>query len=294
MSLGPTKSFAEYPPAPTHVRSRESARLRRLRVVYCTRGGLFGALVLNRLRACEKIEVCGIVRSSRMFHPRLDVVRGALAYIRYSGISYALYLLCATTLADLSGGFGSVSPVPTRSRPGGPPVHTTRDINDPSSLEFLRECGSDLLVSAFFDQRLHEAALAVPPRGCINIHPSLLPDFRGVDPVLQARLHRSTLGVTVHYMTPILDQGEILAQRSLAYDQHASVFATTASLFSAGAELLVSQLERVEHGEHGSPQRAGGSYQSWPTRAEVRALRAGGGALLRLADFKLLRRRIGA
>ena len=270
----------------------ESAQPRRLRVIYCTRGGLFGALVLNRLRACEKIEVCGIVRSARMFHPRLDALRGALAYIRCSGISYALYLLCATTLADLLCRFGSVGCVPTRHRPGGPPVHTTRNINDPISLTFLRECAPDLLVSAFFDQRLHEPALAVPASGCLNIHPSLLPDFRGVDPVLQARLHRAGLGVTVHRMTPVLDQGEILAQRSLSQDQHASVFATTASLFSAGAELLVSQLARLEHGDHGSPQRAGGSYQSWPTRSDIRALRAGGGALMRLADFKLLRGQI--
>jgi methionyl-tRNA formyltransferase len=187
-----------------------------------------------------------------------------------------------------------VSPVPTRSRPGGPPVHTTRDINDPNSLQFLRECAPDLLVSAFFDQRLHETALTVPPHGCINIHPSLLPDFRGVDPVLQARLHRAELGVTVHFMTPVLDQGEILAQRSMPQEQRSSVFATTACLFGAGAELLVSQLERLGHGDHGSPQRAGGSYQSWPTRSDIRALRTGGGALLRLADFKLLRGRISA
>ena len=260
-----------------------------MRVIYCTRGGLFGALVLNRLYACEEIEICGIVRSSRMFHPRLDAIRGALAYIRCSGISYALYLLCATTLADLLGGFGAAG-----HRPGSPPVHTTRDINDPVSLRFVRECAPDLLVSAFFDQRLREDVLATPARGCINIHPSLLPDFKGVDPVLQARLHRADLGVTVHYMTPVLDQGAILAQRSLAHDPRASVFATTASLFDAGAELLVSQVERLERGDHGSPQRPGGSYQSWPTRAEVRALRAGGGALLRLADFKLLRRRISA
>jgi methionyl-tRNA formyltransferase len=265
-----------------------------VRVIYCTRGGLFGALVLNQLYACEKIEVCGIVRSSRMFHPRLDVLRGAVAYIRCSGISYALYLLCATTLADLLGGFGAVGHLPARHRSGSAPVHTTRDINDPVSLQFVRECAPDLLVSAFFDQRLREPVLATPALGCINIHPSLLPDFRGVDPVLQARLHRADLGVTVHYMTPVLDQGAILAQRSLAHDPRASVFATTASLFSAGAELLVSQLERVEHGDHGSPQRAGGSYQSWPTRAEVRALRAGGGALMRLADFKLLRGRNSA
>lgn len=249
-------------------------------------------MVLNRLQACERVEICGIVRSSRMFHPRLDPFRGALAYVRSSGISYALYLLCATTLADLLCKFSSISCVPTHSRPGGPPVHTTSDINDPTSLKFLSDCAPDLLVSAFFDQRLHEPALATPSRGCVNIHPSPLPYFKGVDPVLQARLYRANVGVTVHYMTPELDQGDILAQRSMPHDEQASIFEMTATLFSEGAKLLIDQIERLARGDRGTPQESGGSYQSWPTRKEVRALCSDGGALMRVADFRrmLMRR----
>jgi methionyl-tRNA formyltransferase len=263
---------------------------RRLRVVYCTRGGLFGALVLHRLQACKQIEICGIVRSSRTFHPRFGFLRGALAYVRRSGIAYSLYLLCATTLADVLCRFGSTGCVPTRSRPGGVPVHTTRDINDPKALRFLLHCAPDLLVSAFFDQRLHEDALAIPSRGCVNIHPSLLPSFKGVDPVLQARVHQADVGVTVHYMTPVLDAGEILVQRSPTIRARASIFETTASLFREGAELLVAQIERLERRERGIPQYASGSYQSWPSRAEIRALHALGDVLIRLSDFNRMMR----
>ena len=257
----------------------------RLRVAYCTRGGLFGALVLHRLRACDQIEICGIVRSSRNFHPRFGFLRGARAYIRSSGVAYSLYLLCATTLADWVCGFSAVGCVPTRSRAGDAPVLTTRNVNDPDTLRFLRECAPDLLVSAFFDQRLQEPALAIPSRGCVNIHPSLLPSFKGVDPVLQTRLQRGDVGVTVHYMTAQLDAGEILSQRSPAIRSHASVFETTAILFREGAEMLVAQLGAVERRRRGTPQSGGGSYQSWPSRAEVRALRALGVALMRLSDF---------
>jgi methionyl-tRNA formyltransferase len=263
---------------------------RPLRVVYCTRGGLFGTVVLRELRACSGLEICGVVRSSRNFHPRFGFLRGALAYIRQSGVAYALYLLCATSLADVLGGLGCVGCVPTRSRAGGPRVHTTRDINDPTSLQFLTDCAPDLLVSAFFDQRLREAVLAVPVLGCVNIHPSLLPAFKGIDPVLQAQLHRAEVGVTVHYMTPELDAGGILAQRVVPTPERASVFEVTAALFSEGARLLTSQLDRLRRHERGTPQTSAGSYQSWPTRAEIRSLRANGGSLLRLSDLtKLLR-----
>jgi methionyl-tRNA formyltransferase len=260
----------------------------RLRVVYCTRGGLFGALVLHRLRASTQVEICGIVRSSRNFNARFGFLRGAFAYVRRCGIGYSLYLLCATTLADVLCGFGAIGCVPTRTRPGGIPVHTTRDINDAEARRFLTDCAPDLLVSAFFDQRLQEAALAVPSRGCVNIHPSLLPSFKGVDPVLQARVQRAGVGVTVHHMTPTLDAGDIFAQGSPPIRAGASIFETTAVLFREGAELLVAQIGRLERRERGTPQDSPGCYQSWPNRAEIRALRALGGVLIRFSDFHRL------
>lgn len=227
------------------------------------------------------------MRSSRTFHARFGFLRGALAYIRRSGVAYSLYLLCATTLADVLCRFGAVRCVPMRTRRGDVPVHTTRDINDTEALRFLAECKPDLLVSAFFDQRLREAALAVPSLGAVNIHPSLLPAFKGVDPALQARLQRAgTVGVTVHNMLPELDAGEILAQRPVIAPESASIFETTALLFREGAELLASQFERLRRAERGRPQPPGGSYQSWPTRGELRALRQLGGRLIRCADLR--------
>ncbi len=265
------------------------APARRLRVVYCTRGGLFGALVLRRLRECQQIELCGVVRSCRNFNAQFGFLRGALAYVRSSGVAYSLYLLCATSLADVMCGLGSIGCVPTRSRSGAVPVHTTRDINDAQGLGFLRNCKPDLLISAFFDQRLQESALAAPSLGCVNIHPSLLPELKGVDPVLQARVQGAELiGVTVHRMVPTLDAGDILAQRSMKFPPGASLFEATAVLFREGAELLAGQFERLARGERGTPQPSAGSYQSWPTRSDLRALRSMGDTLIRFADVRRL------
>jgi methionyl-tRNA formyltransferase len=263
------------------------SRPQRLRTVFCTRGGLFGALVLRRLRACDRIEICAIVRSSRTYHPAFGFIRGALAYCTRSGIAYALYLFCATTLADFVCGLARIGRVPLRKRDAGVPVLLTPDLNDPQGMQFLRDCAPDLLVSAFFDQRLREAVLAVPTRGCVNIHPSLLPSFKGVDPVLQATLHQSSrIGVSVHYMTALLDAGNILAVRAVPVPEGATIFEKTAHLFSQGAELLVSVLDRIERGEPGAPQTTGGCYQSWPRRTEIRALRSLGCVLMRLADVR--------
>jgi methionyl-tRNA formyltransferase len=259
----------------------------RLRTVLLTRGGVYGARVLERLSGCAAIELCGIVRSERVLDARFGFLRGALALIRRCGLLYAVYLWCTTTLADWLGARGG-------AHGRDIPVHTTRDLNSPEGLAFLARCAPDLLVSAFFDQRLGEAVLAVPARGCVNIHPSCLPEFRGVDPVLQARLaHADSLGVTLHWMTPRLDEGAILAQQPLALPERASVLEATAALFAAGAELLAANVGRIARRDPGAPQSAAGSYQSWPTRGEVRALRALGIPLMRGADLTALLRTSG-
>ena len=256
---------------------------RPLRVVFCTRGGLLGECVLARLLSCDRIELCGIVRSSRVYDAQYGFLRGAAAYLRRTGLAYSLYLFCATDIGDAICALRRL----TRPRLSRIPVHTTPDLNDERGLGFLRHCAPDLLVSAFFDQRLREDALAIPSRACVNIHPSLLPAFRGVDPVLQARLRgERRMGVTVHYMVPALDAGNFLAQRSVDTGDNASIFETTALLYDLGAMLLTQvALGQIEAGDPGTPQPPGGSYESWPSPAEIRMLRSGGRTLIRLSDY---------
>jgi len=236
-----------------------------------------------------------VVRSTRVLHPQYGFLRGAIAQVRRSGVVYALYLWCTTTLTDWLCTLAGIGAVPMRSRAHGLPVLTTRNINDADGLRFLSACAPDVLVSAFFNQRLHEATLALPKRGCLNIHPSLLPEAKGVDPVFQSLLHGAVprLGVTVHFMSTEFDAGRIVAQRPLERRAESSVFETTALLFREGAELLAAAIERIERGAAGTAQSGAGSYQSWPTRRELRTLRARGGALLRFADLaRLVRGRL--
>jgi methionyl-tRNA formyltransferase len=274
----------------------------RLRTVFCTCGGLHGALVLRRLRACERIEICAVIRSSRVFDSRFGFLRGAVEQIRRTGLRYTLYLWSATTLTDWLCALSGLGAVPTRDAPGTP-VYTTRNLNDAEGLQFLAACEPDLLVSAYFNQLLHAPALALPKLGCLNIHPALLPEAKGVDPVFQSQLNGTPpLGVTVHFMSPEFDAGQIVAQRPLEARRssleagqistavaHRSVFAITAQLFREGAELLANAIESIANGATGTPQSGAGSYQSWPTPGEVRQLRARGGALVRFADLTRFR-----
>ncbi|MEO8102685.1 MAG: formyltransferase family protein [Betaproteobacteria bacterium] len=263
-----------------------------LRIVLCTNGGLHGALVLDRLLASPRVRIAGIVRSTRTFKPGDGFLRGAVAYVRRCGVAYALYLGCVTALADALLCHARVaSSVGRQARRHGIPVLKTRQINDAAGRRFVDGAAADLLVSAFFNQRIDMSLAGLPRHGAVNIHPSPLPGFRGVDPVFHATLRRAdTLGVSVHRIAAEFDTGALLAREARAAEPHHSVFWSTAQSYDRGALLLLAALDDIAGGVTGTPQPPGGSYDSWPDAAQVAALRRQGGKLQTMRDWGQLLR----
>jgi methionyl-tRNA formyltransferase len=257
-----------------------------LPVVLCTSGGLHGALVLDRLLASPHICVVGIVLSSRMLKAGDGFLRGAFGFARLCGLSYTLYLWCATTLADALLCHASIAPVAKQAKRKGIATLVTRRINDAAGVRFVESAAPDLLVSAFFNQRIDETLANLPRLGAVNIHPGLLPDCRGVDPVFHAMLQRqSELGVSVHRIAAEFDSGNVLASEAQAPAPLGSVWWNTARLYDRGGELLVGLLDEITRGVNGTPQPPGGRYDSWPTPAQVAALRRQGGKLVTMSDL---------
>jgi methionyl-tRNA formyltransferase len=259
---------------------------RALRIVLCTSGGLPGALVLDRLLASPRIEIAGLVLSSRVRRADDGFLGGALAYVRRSGIAYAAYLWSSTSLADLLLRFSPPGPVSRRAAQRAIPVWATRRVNDAASHDFIRARSPDLLVAAFFNQRIAEDIARIPRLGAVNIHPSALPDFKGVDPVFFAMLRGApALGVTVHRISPEWDAGEILRREIVPGEAGESVLHATARLYARGAALVTQALGDLEAGTPGTTQSGEGCYDSWPSRSDVAALARKGVALVRASDF---------
>ena len=150
--------------------------------------------MLRELLRAKEIQLAGAVRSTRVISPRYGFLRGALEQWRRSGLAYTAYLGCALL---------------PRLPSAGLPVHATRDVNDAQGRAFIERLAPELLVTAFFNQRVGAWA-----RG-VNLHPSLLPALRGTDPVFRALARgERRLGVTLHRLAPELDAGDIVAQRA--------------------------------------------------------------------------------
>jgi methionyl-tRNA formyltransferase len=126
----------------------------------------------------------------------------------------------------------------------------------------LRAFEPDLVLCTGFPWRIPAEALAVPPLGWLNGHPSLLPEYRGPTPMAWAvRNGETEIGLTYHLMDEEFDTGAILAQGSVPLDDDDTLLTLNDKFAPLSAELLPIAFDRIARGERGDVQE-GGSYQS--------------------------------
>ncbi|MDO8750965.1 MAG: methionyl-tRNA formyltransferase [Dehalococcoidia bacterium] len=141
-------------------------------------------------------------------------------------------------------------PVKTYALSRGLPVFQPRSLRREEAVRELASLQPEVIVVAAYGRILPPEALAVPPRGVLNIHPSLLPKYRGPSPVITALLDgESVTGVTVMLLDEGMDTGNILAQRQTAILPHETAGELTHRLFRLGAELLLEVLPKWTAGE---------------------------------------------
>ncbi len=149
------------------------------------------------------------------------------------------------------------------------------DINNAASLEQLQAINVDVLVVCVCKNILKSPALGASKLGAINIHPSLLPKYRGPCPTFWARYHQDErIGVTVHRMTRKIDCGSILGQYSTDANYDLSDDQIESELFGLAADHLPSVLARLAEGDtsHETPLEPGAPYFPFPTAAQRREL----------------------
>lgn len=129
------------------------------------------------------------------------------------------------------------------------PVYQPVKMKDGTALALIRDLAPDLIVVAAYGRILPQEILDWPKYGCINVHSSLLPRYRGAAPIHWAILNgEKESGVTIMQMALALDAGDILAQASTPIDPDETVEALHDRLAELGAELLVQTIKDIEAG----------------------------------------------
>lgn len=143
-----------------------------------------------------------------------------------------------------------MTPVKEAALAHGIPVYQPVKIREPENMEILKELAPEVIVVVAFGQIIPRAILELPKYGCINVHASLLPKYRGAAPIQWAVINgEKESGITTMQMDAGLDTGDMLLKKVVPL----SLDETGGSLFdklsAAGADLLLLTLEKLEKGE---------------------------------------------
>ncbi|MCI9157609.1 MAG: methionyl-tRNA formyltransferase [Lawsonibacter sp.] len=141
------------------------------------------------------------------------------------------------------------TPVKEHAQAHGIPVFQPEKLRDGAALAILKELDPELIVVAAYGRILPDSILALPSKGCINVHSSLLPKYRGAAPINWAILNGDDVtGVTIMHMAAELDAGDIIAQEATFISPIETAEELYNRLAVLGGEVLVKAVAEIEAG----------------------------------------------
>ncbi|GAB6990504.1 methionyl-tRNA formyltransferase [Paenibacillus pini] len=142
------------------------------------------------------------------------------------------------------------TPVKAFALEHGLPVLQPQRMRSPEAVEELASYNPDLIVTAAYGQILPKVVLDLPARGCVNVHGSLLPKYRGGAPIQRCIINGETVtGITIMYMAEGLDTGDMIAQVEVPIGDLDTSGTLFEKLSAAGASLLQQEMPTLLHGD---------------------------------------------
>jgi methionyl-tRNA formyltransferase len=168
---------------------------------------------------------------------------------------------------------GTPRSVGTLASEHGVETRHVKEINSHSYLEYVRELQPDVIASVAATQRFEPELLNISAKATINVHSSLLPEYRGVSPSFWTLLNdENQTGVTAHLMNETIDTGDVIVQRPIDIETNETLHSLNKKVAEVGADVLLDALEAVRTGTIDTtpidPDE--GSYYSLPEREDVR------------------------
>ncbi len=143
----------------------------------------------------------------------------------------------------------SCSPVKELAIKHGLTIYQPVKVKEESFLMTLKELKPDVILSAAFGQILPKALLDIPEKGCINVHASLLPKYRGAAPIQYSILDgEEETGITIMHMDVGIDTGDMILQEKIPISQDETGGSLFDKLADLGGELILKALIQIEDG----------------------------------------------
>ena len=223
------------------------------RVLYFGMSGYLSRIPLAKMLAAG-INICGVVLPTSVLPPYLHPENGRFQ-----------------THIPQDNGTLLLSPHPDIMQLAAQhqiPVTAVANLRHPDVLAEIKQYAPDLICVSCFDQKFPKALLKMPRDGCLNLHPSLLPQFRGPSPLFWTfQQGVQDTGVTLHFMNTELDSGDILLQAEKQLTDGMSGNEAEISVANLGADLFIQAIQ--QEGQYlPHPQTGDASYFPMPTDAD--------------------------
>ena len=161
-------------------------------------------------------------------------------------------IIAVVTQPDKEKGRGkemSFPPVKELALEYGLTVYQPAKVRNPEFIQLVREMAPEAIIVAAFGQLLPKELLDIPPYGCINVHASLLPKYRGAAPIQYAIINgEEETGVTIMYMDVKLDTGDMILKRNIPIAKEETGGSLHNKLAELGADLMVEALDQIAAG----------------------------------------------
>jgi UDP-4-amino-4-deoxy-L-arabinose formyltransferase/UDP-glucuronic acid dehydrogenase (UDP-4-keto-hexauronic acid decarboxylating) len=129
------------------------------------------------------------------------------------------------------------------------PVFAPENINHPLWVKKIEEYKPDVIFSFYYRNIIKKSILDIPPRGCLNLHGSLLPKYRGRCPINWVLVNgEKETGVTLHYMTPKPDDGDIICRRKIAIADDDTAWSLHEKAAQTASVMLDEVLPQIKDG----------------------------------------------
>ncbi len=163
-------------------------------------------------------------------------------------------ILAVVTQPDRPRGRGqkiSFSPVKEIALKHNLPIEQPEKVKDNKIfISYLKSLNPDIIVVVAYGRILPKEILGIPKYGCLNVHASLLPKYRGAAPIQWALLNgEEETGITIMKIDELLDTGDIILQEKVKIEENDDAITLFKKLFSLGGGLLLKVLEQIERGE---------------------------------------------
>ncbi len=253
-----------------------------MRVLFLGMSAPFSQIVLERLPS-SRVDIAAVLLAGEGFRPLSQGTghgsghiesRDTLAELPIVNPYVPFGLLDKTLGGTVAGEVGSTN----AAEPGVPAgaaslvnlaeskAYECDDIGNPEVVKFMADLDIDIACVACWHRAIPSGVLGIPRHGFLNVHPSLLPAYRGPQPIFwQFRAGETSTGVTVHWMDSGLDTGDIAAQKSVSFADGIRASEAEAMCAAAGGFLLAGALDALEQGHLERRPQQSGSYFPAPS-----------------------------